>query len=172
MLNHVSHLFQQRWNRTAQVLNWPACSADLSSTENIQPLMKWKIQQRLRTVEQRESNISQKWDNIPVPQVQWLLSSVPRCLRAVVKRWGDVTQWKTWPCANFFKLRCCHQIQNNLHFQDLQGFRIWCFQCSCVNVEEVYISQHSVFIKILHNILHKTVFLVQLNINNKPMSTF
>lgn len=41
-----------------------------------------------------------------------------------------------------------------------------------VNGEEVYISQHSVFIKVLHNILHKIVFFVQLNINNKPMSTF
>ena len=49
------------------VLNWSACSPDLSPIENIFYIMKQKFQQkRSRTVEQLESCITQEWGNIPL----------------------------------------------------------------------------------------------------------
>jgi len=68
----------------------------------MKPNMKRKIQQRRpRSAEQFKSCVKQEWDNVPLPQVQQLLSSVPRCLQAVVERQGDATQWETRPCPKF-----------------------------------------------------------------------
>ena len=39
------------------------------------------LQVRPRTVEQIESYIKQEWANNPLPKVQQLVSSVPRCLQ-------------------------------------------------------------------------------------------
>ena len=80
--------------RRVRVLNWSACSPDLSPIENIWRIMKQKIRQRRpRTFEQLESNIRQEWDNIPLPKLQQLVSSVLRRFQTVVKRRGDATQW-------------------------------------------------------------------------------
>lgn len=56
-------------------------------------IMKQNMQQRKpRTVEQQGFCIRQNWDNIPLPDVQQPVSSVPGCLWAAVRR-EDVTQW-------------------------------------------------------------------------------
>ena len=61
------------------VLNWPACILERSLIENIWCIMKQKIQQRRpRTVEQLESYISQKQDNVPLSKHQQMVSSLPR----------------------------------------------------------------------------------------------
>ena len=67
-----------------RVLNWPAGSPDLS------PLGKKK---KPRTVQQLESYITQQWDNIPLPKLQQLVSSLPRHSYTVAKRRRDATQW-------------------------------------------------------------------------------
>ncbi len=46
-------------------------------------------QRRPKTVEQLEACIRQEWDNIPIPKLEQLVSSVPTRLQTVIKRRGD-----------------------------------------------------------------------------------
>ncbi len=66
----------------------------ISPIENIWRIIKRKMRQRRpKTVEQLEACIRQEWDNIPIPKLEQLVSSVPRPLQTVIKRRGDATQW-------------------------------------------------------------------------------
>ncbi len=81
-------------SRRVQVLNWPACSPDLSPIDNIWCIIKRKIRQsRPQTLQQLETCIRQEWDQIPKPKLQKLITSMPRCLQTVLKRRGDATTW-------------------------------------------------------------------------------
>ncbi len=81
-------------SRRVWVLNWPACSRDLSPIENIWSIIKWKIRQRgPRILQQLETYFRQEWDQIPTPKLQKRITSIPRHLQAVLKRRGDATPW-------------------------------------------------------------------------------
>ncbi len=91
---HTASITTSWLRRRIQVLKWPACSPDLSPIENIWRIIKRKMRQRRsKTVEQLEACIRQEWDNIPIPKLEQLVSSVPRRLQTVIKRRGDATQW-------------------------------------------------------------------------------
>ncbi len=69
-------------------------SRSFTTIENIWRIIKRKMRQRRpKTVEQLEACIRQEWDNIPIPKLEQLVSSVPRRLQTVIKRRGDATQW-------------------------------------------------------------------------------
>ncbi len=71
-------------NRRVQVVNWPACSPDLSPIENIWRIITRKIRQRRpQTLQQLENYIRQKWDQIPL-KLQKLITSMPRRLQTVL----------------------------------------------------------------------------------------
>ncbi len=81
-------------SRRVRVLNWPACSPDLSPIENIGRIIKRKIRQRRpQTLQQLETYIRQEWDQIPTPKLQKLITSMPRRLQTVLKRRGDSAPW-------------------------------------------------------------------------------
>ncbi len=81
-------------SRRVRVLNWPACSLDLSPIENIWCIIKRKIRQRRpQTLQRLETYIRQEWDQIPTPKLQKLITSMPRHLQTVLKRGGDATPW-------------------------------------------------------------------------------
>ncbi len=112
MLPSRWHLFQQQDNakphtaaittawlhsRRVRVLNWPACSPDLSPIENICHIIKLKIQRWPQTLQKMETYIRQDWEQIPKQKLQKLITSIPRCLQTVLKRIGDATTWYTSP---------------------------------------------------------------------------
>ncbi len=104
-------------SKRVRVLNWPACSPDLSPTDNIWCIITQKIHQRWpQTLQQLETYIRQEWDQIPhqTTKLQKLITSMPRCLQTVLKRRGDATPRWTCPRPNYCETCSRHHIWNEL----------------------------------------------------------
>ncbi len=92
---HSAHITKSWLRRKrVRVLDWPACSPDLSPIENVWRILKCKMrQQRPRTVAHLKTCLQEEWDKITPETLHHLVSSVPKCLLSVVKRNGNITKW-------------------------------------------------------------------------------
>ncbi len=92
---HSAHITKSWLRRKrVRVLDWPACSPDLSSIENVWRILKRKMRQRRpRTVAHLKTCLQEEWDKITPETLHHLVSSVPKRLLSVVKRNGNITKW-------------------------------------------------------------------------------
>ncbi len=92
---HSAHITKSWLRRKrVRVLDWPACSPDLSPIENVWCILKRKMRQRRpRTVAHLKTCLQEEWDKITPETLHHLVSSVPKRLLSVVKRNGNITKW-------------------------------------------------------------------------------
>ncbi len=92
---HSAHITKSWLRRKrVRVLDWPACSPDLSPIENVWRILKHKMRQRKpRTVAHLKTCLQEEWDKITPETLHHLVSSVPKRLLSVVKRNGNITNW-------------------------------------------------------------------------------
>ncbi len=92
---HSAHITKSWLRRKrVRVLDWPACSPDLSPIENVWRILKRKMRQRRpRTVAHLKTCLQEEWDKITPETLHHLVSSVLKRLLSVVKRNGNITKW-------------------------------------------------------------------------------
>ncbi len=98
MQNHILHTLQSPGcgGRGYGVLDWPACSPDLSPIENVWRILKRKMRQRRpRTVAHLKTCLQEEWDKITPETLHHLVSSVPKRILSVVKR-----KWQHYKVVN------------------------------------------------------------------------
>ncbi len=87
---HSAHITKSWLRRKrVRVLDWPACSPDLSPIENVWRILKRKMRQRRpRTVAHLKTCLQEKWDKITPETLHHLVSSVPkRLFKSCEKEW-------------------------------------------------------------------------------------
>ncbi len=82
---HSAHITKSWLRRKrVRVLDWPACSPDLSPIENVWRILKRKMRQRRpRTVAHLKTCLQEEWDKITPETLHHLVSSVPKRLLSV-----------------------------------------------------------------------------------------
>ncbi len=87
---HSAHITKSWLRRKrVRVLDWPACSPDLSPIENVWRILKRKMRQRRpRTVAHLKTCLQEEWDKITPETLHHLVSSVPkRLFKCCEKEW-------------------------------------------------------------------------------------
>lgn len=76
------------------VLEWPACSPDLSPIESVWGKMKSTLKaDPAKTMPELKSRLQSIWNKITPDECQTLVNTMNRRIKAVIKRKGDTTQW-------------------------------------------------------------------------------
>ncbi len=107
--NHILAHITKSWLRRkrVRVLDWPACSPDLSPIENVWRILKRKMRTtKTHTVAHLKTCLQEEWDKITPETLHHLVSSVPKRLLSVVKRNGNITKCKCFTVPTFFGM-CC-----------------------------------------------------------------
>ncbi len=87
---HSAHITKSWLRRKrVRVLDWPACSPDLSPIENVWRILKRKMRQRRpRTVAHLKTCLQEEWDKITPETLHHLVSSVPKTsFKCCEKEW-------------------------------------------------------------------------------------
>ncbi len=102
-------------------------------------------QRRPKTVEQLEACIRQEWDNVPIPKLEQLVSSVPRRLQTVPTflRCVDAMKFKI---STYFSLKIIHFLSLNIWYVIYVVFWIKYWNLKLPH------AMHSVFIHNLYNV--------------------
>src|SRR4029434_10484147 len=73
---HISNAWLRK--KSVCVLDWPACSPDLSPMENVWCILKCKMcQRRHRTLAHLKTCLQEEWDKVTPETLHHLVSSVP-----------------------------------------------------------------------------------------------
>ncbi len=107
---HSAHITKSWLRRKrVRVLDWPACSPDLSPIENVWRISKRKMRQRRpRTVSHLKTCLQEEWDKITPETLHHLVSSVPKRLLSVVKGMATLQSGKCFTVPTFFGM--CLQV--------------------------------------------------------------
>lgn len=99
---HTSKLCREYLDSLAHisVLEWPAQSPDLNPIEHVWRQLKVAIQRKVDHLGKRPTNLDElwawvveAWNNLNVMDLECLVASVPRRIRAVIKNRGGATKY-------------------------------------------------------------------------------
>ncbi len=147
---HSAHIKAKSWLRRkrVRVLDWPACSPDLSPIENVWRILKRKMRQRRpRTVAHLKTCLQEEWDKITPETLHHLVSSVPKRLLSVVKRMATLQSGKCFTVPTFFGMCCRSEWQERMyiykwHEVDQTKHEIFCSYCLQWNTSQSKFRNH------------------------------
>ncbi len=139
---HSAHITKSWLRRKrVRVLDWPACSPDLSPIENVLCILKRKMRQRRpRTVAHLKTCLQEEWDKITPETLHHLVSSVPKRLLSVVKGMATLQSGKCFTVPTFFGMCCRSEWQERMyiykwHEVDQTKHEIFCVHIVCNEIQ-------------------------------------
>ncbi len=131
---HSAHITKSWLRRKrVRVLDWPACSPDLSPIENVWHILKRKMRQRRpRTVAHLKTCLQEEWDKITPETLHHLVSSVPKRLLSVVKKMATLQSGKCFTVPTFWNVLQVWMTGKDVYLQMTWSWpdKTWNILCS------------------------------------------